>query len=68
MVGIILLSHRYFLLYLSDPIIDVIKACLILVCCYCVCSTMGAALEFNGSYAYKYVIDYFNEENQEKRA
>jgi len=61
MVGVILLSHRYFLLYLSDPVIDISRAGLMLVCCYCMCSTMGDAIEFNGSFAYKYVIDYFNE-------
>lgn len=59
MVGIILLSHRYFLQYISEAVADIARGVLMIISCYCVCSTMGAAIEFNGSYAYKYVIDFF---------
>jgi hypothetical protein len=68
MLAVIALSHRYFLTFLSETHIDLLRGVCLGVCIYCICSTMASAIEFNGSFGYKYVMDYFEEENAEKRA
>ena len=67
MLGLIVLSHKYFLGMMSEWSVDLARAGCMGVCCYCVCSTMSSAIEFNGSFAYKYVMAFFEEEEAEKR-
>lgn len=38
------------------------------ICCYVICSTMSSAIEFNGSFAYKSVVEFMSQENAEKKA
>lgn len=67
MLILIVFSHRYALNFLDDPVVDILRGACMGVCCYVICSTMSSAIEFNGSFAYKYVFDFFNEEDSEKK-
>lgn len=68
MLALIIFSHRYALNFLADPLLDIIRGVCMGVCCYIICSTMNSAIEFNGSFAYKNVMEFFEAESSEKRA
>lgn len=56
MLLIIFLSHRYIQNYLEEGLVDALRGISLGVCCYIIAETMSKAIEFNGSFAYKYVL------------
>lgn len=67
MLLLIVMSHRYFLQFLPQAAVDGLRSLLMGICCYSVCSTMSSAIEFNGTLAYNYVMEYFKEESKDRR-
>ena len=61
MLVIIILSHRYCLNFLTQPHIDAVRTLSMWICGYSICSTMYSAIEFNGSFAYRQVMAFFEE-------
>lgn len=64
----IILSHRYCLNFIGEVPLDILRGGCMGVCCYMICSTMSSAIEFNGSFAYKSVVEFMSEENADKKA
>lgn len=56
MLVVIFFSHRFALNFGSEAFIDVIRTFALAVCTHLICSTMSTAIEFNGSFAYRYVL------------
>lgn len=61
-------SHRFVNNYFDENIVYIIRAICIVICIYIICLTMNKAIEFNGSFAYKFVMEFFQTEDSEKRA
>ena len=56
MLAVIVFSHRYLLNFGSPLFIDAMRAASMGICVSVICSTMNTAIEFNGSFAYKFVL------------
>lgn len=60
-------SHSYAHKFIDGRLIEIIRIGLMVLMTYINCSTLREAIEFNGSFAYKYISQYANSEHLEER-
>ena len=68
MLAVQFFSHRFVHTILDESIVFLLRTIFMGVCVFMICITMSNAIEFNGSFAYKYVLEFFQTEDAEKRA
>ena len=67
MLVLLFASHGIAGGYLADVMIDALRAFLLLVCIWVICASAASAIEFNGSFAYRHIVDYFKAESQDEK-
>lgn len=56
MLAVQFFSHRFVYTVLDESIVFLLRTVFMAVCVFMICATMSNAIEFNGSFAYKYVL------------